>query len=70
MDIVTLRKKNHMKRADFAEYFGIPVRTLEKWEQGVSSPPSYVYRMMERILSLEQSFLMVCDGPSARQHDL
>ena len=59
-----IRKMSGLSRKDFAERYKIPIRTLEKWEQGVSSPPQYVLAMMARILSLEDTLLCVCDGPS------
>ena len=35
----------------FAEYFGMPLSTLQKWEQGVNQCPDYVFKMMKTILS-------------------
>ena len=29
-----LRSKTSMNRREFAEYFGIPLRTVEEWEAG------------------------------------
>ena len=32
--IIALRKETKMGRREFAEYFGIPYRTLQDWELG------------------------------------
>ncbi len=36
--ILTTREKLHMSRAVFALKLRVPLRTLEKWEQGVTVP--------------------------------
>lgn len=38
-----------LSQEKFANYFGIPVSTYSKWEQGVAQPPEYVYNMMDKI---------------------
>lgn len=38
--ILDTREKLHMSRAVFALKIGVPVRTLEKWEQGKTEPNS------------------------------
>lgn len=42
-----------LTQSKFAEYFGIPVRTIQKWERNGSVPPEYIPKMMERILDSE-----------------
>lgn len=37
----------------FADYFNIPVRTLQHWEIGERRPPRYIVIMMYRILCFE-----------------
>ena len=51
--IQNIRKITGLSQGKFAEYFKIPLRTLQKWEIGQSTPPSYIPEMMERILKLE-----------------
>ncbi|MBQ9960849.1 MAG: hypothetical protein IJP00_02975 [Firmicutes bacterium] len=46
-----LRYKSRMRQKAFAEYFGMPLSTLQKWEQGVNQCPDYVFKMMKTILS-------------------
>lgn len=48
-----LRKKAGLSQSKFSARFGIPVRTLQQWEQGISAPPEYVVRMMAYIMLLE-----------------
>lgn len=35
-----------MNRREFAEYFGIPYRTLQDWELGNRTMPDYLLRLM------------------------
>ena len=49
-----LRNKTGLSQSKFATHFGMPVRTLQQWEQGKCSPPESVVRMMAYILLLEE----------------
>lgn len=49
--VKALRYKKRMTQNDFADFFGIPVSTLRKWEQGVNPVPEYVFNMMKSILA-------------------
>ena len=42
-----------MSQREFAEHFGLPIRTLQDWEQGRRKPPTYVLEMIKRIWNLE-----------------
>ena len=53
--IKELRKKTGLSQSKFSAKFGIPVRTLQQWEQGISAPPEYLVRMMAYIMLLEES---------------
>lgn len=53
MNIKNIRTTTNMSQSEFAEYFGIPVRTIQKWERDGSVPPEYIPKMIERILELE-----------------
>lgn len=53
MDIKDIRQTTGLSQSKFAKHFGIPVRTLQQWEQGKSSPPKYVANMIAYILKLE-----------------
>lgn len=52
--IKALRAQTGMSQSKFADYFGIPVRTIQKWECKAANPPEYIPKMMERILQLEK----------------
>lgn len=41
-----LRAGTSLSRTAFAERFGIPLRTLEDWEAGRRTPPSYVLNLL------------------------
>ena len=53
--IKELRKKTGLSQSKFSAKFGIPVRTLQQWEQGISAPPEYLIRMMAYIMQLEEN---------------
>ena len=53
-EIKELRKKTGLSQSKFSAKFGIPVRTLQQWEQGISAPPEYLVRMMAYIMLLEE----------------
>ena len=46
-DIKDLRSRTQKNQSDFAKWLHIPLKTLQKWEQGVSSPPPYVLELIE-----------------------
>ena len=48
-----LRLSTGMKRADFANYFHIPLGTVRDWEQGKRKMPEYVYELIEYKASKE-----------------
>lgn len=52
--IKELRKKTGLSQSKFSAKFGIPVRTLQQWEQGISAPPEYLIKMMAYIMLLEE----------------
>lgn len=51
--IKELRQTTGMNQSEFAEYFGVPVRTLQEWEQERRTPPHYVVELMERVWKSE-----------------
>ncbi len=52
--IIALRKETKMGRREFAEYFGIPYRTLQDWELGNRKMPEYLYRLMAYKVEMEK----------------
>lgn len=45
--LLDLRKQSGMNRREFAEYFGIPYRTLQDWELGNRRMQEYLLMLME-----------------------
>lgn len=45
--LLDLRKQSGMNRREFAEYFGIPYRTVQDWELGNRKMPDYLLMLME-----------------------
>ncbi len=52
LNIKQLREAMELSQSEFARYFGIPIRTLQEWEN--NRVPSYVINMMARIWDMEQ----------------
>lgn len=51
--IKKLREKTGLSQRKFAEELGIPVRTIQEWEQGRSRPPAYVINMIKKIIDID-----------------
>ncbi len=47
MTFKELRAKSGMTQRKFAEYFGIPRRTVEDWERGIFKCAPYLLDLME-----------------------
>lgn len=47
-DVKDIRAVTGLSQAKFAEFYGIPKRTVENWEEGKSRAPEYVLRLLER----------------------
>ena len=50
----TLREETGLNRKQFAEEFGIPLRTVEDWEADRRKMPDYLLRLMEYKIRLEK----------------
>ena len=53
MNIKDLRSLSGMTQKMFSEYFNIPKRTIEDWEQQKRTPPPYVLNLIEYKLKKE-----------------
>lgn len=60
--LIELRLSTGMKRSEFAEYFGIPYRTLQDWELGNRAMPDYLLRLMAYKLRMEK---LIREEPAA-----
>lgn len=51
MTIKEIRKQTNMTQAEFAEYFGISVRTIEAWESRRKAPEYLTKLMMYKLIN-------------------
>ena len=51
--LLELRARTGMSRRQFADYFGIPYRTVQDWELGSRQMPEYLLRLMEYKVRME-----------------
>ncbi len=51
--LLKLRWETGMNRRQFAEYFGIPYRTVQDWELGNREMPAYLLRLIAYKLRME-----------------
>jgi DNA-binding transcriptional regulator YiaG len=54
MTIKELRSLTQLSQSKFANAVGIPVRTIQQWEQGERVPPEYVVKLIEYFLKKER----------------
>lgn len=54
MTFKELRKLSGMTQQAYADYFGIPKRTVENWDVEKYTPPQYVINLMEYKLRKEK----------------
>ena len=63
-----LRDMTGLTQKAFAQKYGIPVSTLRKWEQGESSPPSYVLRLLANAIPAADSSLRRISGRRGQEY--
>ena len=71
-ELVELRKQTGMNRREFAEYFGIPYRTVQDWELGNRQMPEYLYRLMAYkvvVEGLEKAGTDQCGGTVCQKRE-
>lgn len=53
MTIKEMREKTYLSQSKFGKLLDIPTANIAKWEQGISSPPPYVIKLIAyRLLQL------------------
>lgn len=52
--LIELRKSTGMNRRQFADYFGIPYRTVQDWELANRHMPEYLFRLMVYRVEMER----------------
>ena len=55
MTFKELRERSGMTRTQFAEYFGIPYRTIQNWELGLRECPEYLLKLIKFRLDHEKA---------------
>lgn len=45
--LIEIRKSTGMNRREFADFFGIPYRTVQDWELGNRNMPEYLLRLID-----------------------
>lgn len=53
LTVKEFRQSTGLSQNKFAEHFGIPVRTLQEWEQDRQNPPPYLLDLLKRIWKAE-----------------
>lgn len=53
MTFKELRQQSGMTQQQFADYFGIPKRTIENWDSGTNKCPEYLLNLIEYKLTKE-----------------
>ena len=56
--IKEMRAKTGLSQNKFATLLQIPASNIQKWEQGVTSPPEYVIGLIERNLRYMGAFIL------------
>lgn len=52
--LIEIRNKTGMNRKEFAEYFGIPYRTIQDWELGNRQMPEYLLNLIAYKVEMEK----------------
>ena len=50
---IQLRESTGMNRTEFADYLGIPYRTMQDWERDARTMPNYVFALIEYKVAAE-----------------
>lgn len=50
MKIKEIRKQLGLTQTDFGNLFGIPMRTIQEWENERRTPPQYIINLIEENL--------------------
>ena len=69
MNFKELRQQSGMTQRQFADYFGIPKRTIENWEAGVNKCPEYLLDLMKYKLNLESNIYLITLDNSDSYHE-
>lgn len=48
-----MREELGLSQNQFARLMDIPVHNIQKWEQGITNPPEYVLRLINKVFEME-----------------
>lgn len=51
MTVRDLLAKHGLTQTDLSKRFGLPLRTVQNWAEGTRTPPDYLVRMMDELLT-------------------
>jgi putative transcriptional regulator len=54
-DSERIRKILGVSRSEFSRRYNIPLRTLEEWDAGRRTPPTYVIELLERVVTEDKN---------------
>ena len=54
LTVKELREKTGLSQSQFSKVTGIPIGSIQHWEQGYSKPLSYVLPMLEKSLKYDK----------------
>ena len=66
--LTALRETTGMNRAQFAEFFGIPYRTMQDWELGNRQMPDYLFRLMEYRVNTEKQLKESAEAAESQEN--
>lgn len=58
MNIKEIRYTTGLSQRDFSNMFDIPISTLQKWEQGESSPTPYIIKLIANQLPIDNGNML------------
>ncbi len=58
MNIKEIRYTTGLSQRDFSNMFDIPISTLQKWEQGESSPTPYIIKLIANQLPIDNDNML------------
>lgn len=69
MNIKEMRKQENLSQSQFAGKYGIPIRTLQEWEQERRRPPDYTVNMLARLMMYEKMISKLHRGGAEAAQD-
>lgn len=54
MGVKEIRELTGLTQKQFAEYFEVPQRTIQEWEQERRIPPDYIPKLIKRVWEAER----------------